>query len=179
MRLFAAVWPTDEVRAAIAAAVNEMRARPAASDWRWVRPEHWHVTVAFYGSVETALVPELSRRLTMAARRRAEFDLALGQPGRFGDRVVWLGLDGDRTGLRRLADGAVAAGRRAGLELDERRFRPHLTLARSRHGGDAAHLVQVEVPAVTWPVATFALVRSQTGPQVQYDSLAEFSLGGG
>jgi len=179
VRLFAAVWPTDEVRAAISATVLRMREQPAAAGWRWVRPEHWHVTVAFYGTVTESQLPELTRRLELAGRRRAGFELELGRPGRFGDRVVWLGLDGDRDALRRLAEGAAAAGRRAGVELDSRRFRPHLTLARSRHGGDAAGLLPVAVPTVSWPVAAFALVRSRSGSQVQYDALAEFSLSGG
>ncbi len=179
MRLFAAVWPTEEVRAAISATVLRMRKEPAAADWRWVRPEHWHVTVAFYGTVTESQLPELIRRLELAGRRRSRFELELGHPGHFGDRVVWLGLDGDRDALRRLAEGAAAAGRRAGVELDSRRFRPHLTLARSRHGGDAARLLTVAVPALSWPVDTFALVQSRTGPRVQYDALAEFGLSGG
>jgi 2'-5' RNA ligase len=177
VRLFAAVWPSEEVRAAVSATAQEMREQPAAARWRWVQPEHWHLTLAFYGKVDESKLPELTRRLTAAARRRAPFELELGGVGRFGDRVVWLGVDGDREALRRLADGAVAAGKRTGIDLEDRRFRPHLTLARSRHGAD--QLLPATVRPVPWPVSGFALVRSQGGPQVRYDTLAEFRLGDG
>ena len=176
MRLFAAVWPTAEVRAAVSATVQRMREHPDAEAWRWVRPEHWHITVAFYGRVTAEQMPDLSARLARVAERRAPFDLKLGRPGRFGARVLWLGLDGDSEALRRLADGAAAAGRRAGVAMEERRFRAHLTLARSRCGGVAEQWLDVAVPPTEWPVRQLRLVRSESSNQVRYETLSEFGL---
>ena len=42
------------------------------------------------------------------------------------------GLDGDVPGLKELQAGLVTELRAAGFELDAKRFRPHITLARFR-----------------------------------------------
>jgi len=47
VRLFVAVWPSDEVVDALAALP-----RPEAPGLRWTRPDQWHVTLRFLGEAE-------------------------------------------------------------------------------------------------------------------------------
>ncbi len=58
MRLFAALWPTPEVRAHLAAALRTtVGVDPETSPGlgpqgvRWTAAECWHLTLAFYGDV--------------------------------------------------------------------------------------------------------------------------------
>jgi 2'-5' RNA ligase len=46
--------------------------------------------------------------------------------------VLWAGIQGDRDRLGRLSETVAAAARRCRVRVDERPFRPHVTLARAR-----------------------------------------------
>src|SRR5262249_21138456 len=108
---------------------------------------------------------ELTRRMGRAAARHPPLSLALGGGGRFGQRVLWTGVRGHREGLRRLAASAQAAARRSGVPVENRPYRPHLTLARADGETDLRPLVeQLELwhgPA--WVAAQLHLMRSHLG----------------
>ncbi|MEV3861633.1 RNA 2',3'-cyclic phosphodiesterase [Streptomyces sp. NPDC050095] len=160
MRLFAAVLPPAPALAELGRAVDRLTAREGL---RWTGRDGWHLTLAFYGDVPEAIVPELAERLARAAGHTQEFELALRGGGHFGGRALWAGVDGDVAAMRRLAERAEAAGRRAGLPGEHRRYRPHLTLARSR-GDDVDFGPYVEAldsfAGTAWTVGELALVRS-------------------
>lgn len=128
MRLFAAVVPPRSVVSDLDSVVAPVRDDALS----WTLTSAWHLTLAFYGDVDEAKLPNLTRRLERAAGRSEPMTLRLAGAGRFGKAVLWVGVDGDLSPLRRLASSAVACGRRIGLTMGaERRFRPHITLARA------------------------------------------------
>lgn len=181
MRLFAAVVPPAAVLDSLAAVVDPVR----DDELRWTFDDGWHVTLAFYGEVADAKVAELSRRLARGARRHPTFGMSLAAAGRFGRSVLWIGVRGEVDPLRRLAATAAAVGRRVGVVHDEdRRYRPHLTLARAASSGaDLRPYVEAlsayEGPA--WTVERIALVRSHLaaaeGRRARYETLEEYPLG--
>lgn len=139
-------------------------------------------------------------------------ELRLSGGGRFGDRALWAGIagaadeggddgrDADAGGegrlpgvesLRRLAATAAAAGRRAGLEMEEpRRYRPHLTLARARPSAGRPVDLRPYVALLEslrgerWTAGELALVRSKLpdsgipGEQPRYEQIAAWPLDG-
>ncbi|MBW0089478.1 RNA 2',3'-cyclic phosphodiesterase [Pseudonocardia sp. KRD-184] len=129
MRSFVALLPPpdalDELAEAVAALPDEPRLR-------WTPPAQWHLTLAFLGEVDGPTRDRLVERLARAARRHPPVELALAGGGRFGDRVLWTRVDGDRAALRLLAGSVRAAARKVGLPVEDRPYRPHLTLARVR-----------------------------------------------
>nr|WP_202502260.1 RNA 2',3'-cyclic phosphodiesterase [Streptomyces sp. SID5785] len=174
--------PPATALAPLAAAVDRL---PPAAGLRWTARPGWHLTLAFYGEVPEATVPDLTERLARAARHTPAFPLALHGGGHFGDRALWAGVAGDVTELGHLAERAVAAGRRAGLPGEHRRYRPHLTLARNAAGGPglapyASALGAFESPA--WTVSELALVRSRlpvsgvAGERPHYEKVAGWPL---
>lgn len=179
MRLFAAVAVPAAQRAALAAAL------PADAGLRWVPAERWHVTLAFYGEVDEPAYADLHARLARAAARSPALTLRLAGAGTFPAdparaRVLWCALAGDLGVLTRLAERASAAGRRAGLTIQRRRYHPHLTLARlGRSPGDVGGTVRALAgfAGEPWQVRGLALVRSRTGPQPRYETLAAWPLG--
>ncbi|MBD9732116.1 RNA 2',3'-cyclic phosphodiesterase [Streptomyces sp. H28] len=187
MRLFAALLPPEDVARSLAAEVALLRGLPGADALRWTGRPGWHLTLAFYGEVDDVLVPDLDARLERAAARTEPFRLALGGGGRFGrGRVLWTGVDGDLRTLRLLADRSEAAARKAGVPMeDHRRYRPHLTLARSRTDHDVRpHLDALDgYRSRTWTVTELALVRSSLptsgvpGEQPRYETVARHALG--
>ncbi|MEU1480802.1 RNA 2',3'-cyclic phosphodiesterase [Streptomyces sp. NPDC005760] len=189
MRLFAAVLPPQNVTEELAAVVAELRKLPGAEGLRWTGVPGWHFTLAFYGEVDDDVVPELSERLERAARRTSAFPLAVRGGGQFGQgRALWAGASGELPALRRLAERAEAAGLKAGVETGEhRRYKAHLTVARSREAVDVAPYLEVLDGFVsrTWSVDELALVRSNLprsgvpGEQPRYEVVGRWALGAG
>ncbi|MGV9254974.1 RNA 2',3'-cyclic phosphodiesterase [Streptomyces sp. NPDC003697] len=187
MRLFAAVLPPQDVIEALAHEVAGLRRLPGGEGLRWTGHPGWHFTLAFYGEVGEQVVPELAERLERAARRTEPFPLALRGGGQFGrGRALWTGAEGDLRVLRLLAERAHTAGRKAGVPMEEqRRYKAHLTVARSRGGRDVrAHVELLDAfGSRTWTVEEVVLVRSHLptsgirGAQPRYERLARWPLG--
>ncbi|CAM5468364.1 RNA 2',3'-cyclic phosphodiesterase [Streptomyces purpurascens] len=188
MRVFAAVLPPDEATRELGAVVDALRKLPGADGMRWTGRAGWHFTLAFYGEVDDGLLPELSARLERVARRTDAFPLAVRGGGQFGHgRALWAGAEGDLATLRLLADRAEAAVRKAGVPMGEhRRYKAHLTIARSREARDVrAHLDALAgFTGRTWTVGELALVRSNLptsgvpGEQPRYEAVGRWALGG-
>jgi 2'-5' RNA ligase len=179
VRLFAAVLIPPDVMADLDAAVAPYR----DDVLRWTTLDSWHLTLAFYGQVDDARVPELKARLTRAAKRYPAMSLAFRGSGRFGQRALWVGCAGDMAPMRALARSVAAAGRRAGASADEsRRFKAHLTLARAPKPVDLRPYVSAlgtyQGPA--WTADALALVRSHLGAgenrRARYETLSRHCL---
>ncbi|MET9291106.1 RNA 2',3'-cyclic phosphodiesterase [Streptomyces sp. NPDC003077] len=187
MRLFAAVLPPDACAAELAGAVTRLRRLPGADDLRWTGQDGWHFTLAFFGEVPDDVLPGLRERLARAARRHPPYPLRLAGGGRFSDRVLWAGAEGDRAAMRGLAGSVAAGARRAGVAMDQHvSYTPHLTLARSRTGAVDLKPFVAELAgfrSAEWTVAELVLVRSNLPPggapgaRPRYETVAGWPLG--
>ena len=167
-RLFVAVWPPPELVAQLAALP-----RPDMAGLRWTRPEQWHVTLRFLGSVAEG-EPVIEALASMAA---APVEAMAGPAtGRFGQRVLHLPVGG----LADLAAGVVRATQLLGKEPEHRPFAGHLTLARVAPGArvDLRPLAGVPVGG-RWPVREVTLVESRLSPSgPRYQVVKRFPLAG-
>ena len=181
MRLFVALWPPPDAVAELLAAVDEVRAD--APGLRWTRPEQWHLTLAFLGEVADDKRQELEERLARAAGRHPPLTLRFAGGGRFGTRVLFTRVDGDRAPLTRLAASVSAAARRSRIPVDDRPYRPHLTLARGRDDDLRPLAARLDAfTGVAWTVNRLDLVQSRLGQgpdrTARYVSLASWPLAG-
>ncbi|WP_406372720.1 RNA 2',3'-cyclic phosphodiesterase [Streptomyces sp. NBC_00647] len=188
MRLFAAVLPPADAVRELVPEVDALRRMPDADALRWTGRPGWHFTLAFYGEVAEDTAADLAERLTRAARRTGPFPLSLRGGGHFGGRALWVGAAGDTDTMRLLAGRAEAAGRKAGVEMEEHRhYRPHLTVARSRDSADFKPYVAAldTFAGQAWTVRELCLVRSNLptsgvpGEQPRYETLVSLPLGAG
>lgn len=160
MRLFVALRPPAE-------AVADLRARLP----RWPSaPERWHLTLAFLGELPgPAQVHD-----QLLALRQPAFDLRLEGSGTFGRQgPVWVGVGGDVDALRDLQAAVDRAVRAAGVALERRAYRPHLTVGRKGHPSAAA-LSGYRGPS--WRAGEVELVRSDVGRQVVHTVLQRYPL---
>ena len=182
MRLFVALWPPPDAVSELLATVDDVR--KDAPGLRWTRPEQWHLTLAFLGEVPDDRRPELDERLARAASRHPPLTLRFAGGGRFGTRVLFTRVDGDREPLTRLAASVSAAARRSRIPVDDRPYRPHLTLARGRDGEDLRPLAArlESFAGATWTAARLDLVESRLGKgpdrTARYVSVASWPLAG-
>ncbi|HWG27931.1 RNA 2',3'-cyclic phosphodiesterase [Actinospica sp.] len=137
MRLFVAVVPPRPVLLELRAALTTLP--HTDGNLRWRHPESWHITLAFLGEVPRETLPELTDRLARAASRATPMELSVAGGGHFDSRVLWAGIQGDRDRLGRLSETVAASARRCRLKVDDRPYRPHVTLAGVRGEDPQAH----------------------------------------
>jgi 2'-5' RNA ligase len=188
MRMFVALQPPPD---AVEHLDAFLEVRRAAAGFRWSPPEPFHVTLAFLADVPDRALDDLLERLGRAAARRTVFTTAVAGGGAFPNaaraRVLWAGLDlddGGRTELSRMATGARAAANRAGVAVDGRRFRAHVTVARLGHPQDVTSWVRLldGYRGPTWRADRVTLVASYLGEgprgRPRYQTVDEFALKG-
>ncbi len=184
-RLFVALEVPEAVRRRVAAATDDLRR--AWEGLRWTPPSQWHVTLAFLGAVDAP--PEEVGAVVGTATAAAPpvITLRLGTVGRFGKRVLWLGIDDEPPrAVAELGCGVQQALKAADLPVDEKEVHPHLTLARARgrRRDEAVRGAAVEaVPVVEaqWEVREAVLFESVPGGHRvpnRYVALIRLPLGG-
>jgi len=139
---------------------------------RWTRPEAWHLTLLFLGSVGPARVPELTTVVDVLASGQASYRARVG-PGdgrlrKGGEGVAWLGLVEGAGQLIGLAEAAALACPADATSSSRPKRTPsaHLTVVRK---ADAAVIEALRDGAygpiaVEWSVDRIDLVRSYLEP---------------
>ena len=141
-RLFFALWPDDRQRDRLRDYIA-----PIAKlvEGQHVRRDNWHVTTAFIGGFEDRLIPELRARAAeiVVAPFRLRFDRVEFWPR---PRVACLIAPAVPAELEHLvfALNEVLAG--FDVPVEERRYRPHITIARRVQRFETQRLAQ---PALT------------------------------
>jgi 2'-5' RNA ligase len=181
--LFFALWPDERSRDELARATREA---VEASGGRPTELENLHATLLFLGSVAESRIPALAAiSLSVTEEIRGGVDGEFGEPKIVFDQIefwkkarVVVASVSEAVGTGYLRASAIAAALqrealRAGFAPDLKPFRPHVTVARKV--GDFSPLAQMR--AVSWSVAGFALVESQTTADgAVYRVLESFSL---
>jgi 2'-5' RNA ligase len=163
VRLFLSLGLPPDARAHLAAALSGLRLTDVGQ---------WHVTLVFLGELpsERPLLPALGA----VTVRTPPLRLHVEGGGVFhGPGVLWAGLGGDVAGLRRLATGLREACRASGVDLQDRPYRPHVTVARR---ADAGRLTGYTGPA--WTATEVEVVRSTLGATARHEVLDRLPLVG-
>jgi RNA 2',3'-cyclic 3'-phosphodiesterase len=169
-RLFFALWPTDEFRADLVLATQNIA---CDSGGRVIPPENLHVTLLFLGQVPNArfdAVQQAADALTHAPAFELSFDRA-----EVWGRANLLCLTTSTTppAAAALADKLGHSLRDERAEASEREFRPHITLARDLPRRRRPEPMQ----PLLMKVNDFVLVDSRQGPSgSQYEVLRRWPL---
>jgi 2'-5' RNA ligase len=166
-RLFVAAWPPPDV----VEVLDGFDRRPS-DGVRWTTPEQWHVTLRFLGAVDD--VDDVVEAVTASVMAQPAVVATMGPATTRLGRTI---LVAPVAGLERIAASVIAATAHLGAPPENRPFRGHLTLARSKRRLPSA---AVGVPiAATWTVSELAVVASDTRPEgARYTDIARVSLRG-
>jgi 2'-5' RNA ligase len=164
-RLFLALWPDPAIRAALAA---------SRDTWTWprgaspVRDDKLHVTLHFLGNLPSERVPELVRGFEVPF---TPFALELGLPALWPHGIAVLEPLAEPDELLALHGRLSQALVGLGLQPEQRKFRPHVTLA--RRAMTAA--VPAAGPPIVWNIESYALVESRPGNGGAYTVLKYYA----
>jgi len=170
VRLFFALWPASDLQAKLAA-----WAKQAAGRGRAMRRENLHLTLAFLGATEAALVPDL---IALAAGVRfAPIRLPLDRVGYWKhNRIIWCGAGEEPQALTALVGDLRARLDAAGIRYDPKPYVSHVTLVRDASDLPAA---PAWIPFV-WEARDFALVSStRVEGRVNYQVMQRFAAQAG
>lgn len=152
-RLFFALWPDERLRSQCA---DLQRSLPKFENCRPINPGNLHVTLVFLGGIESALESSL---VQSAGEMRFEpVEIVFDQvsfwrkPG-----IVCLTSSNPDVRVINLADNLSAMVASFGHPVDERPFKPHVTLIKK-----VKQAVRVEFEPIVWRSDTFCLVESHS-----------------
>jgi RNA 2',3'-cyclic 3'-phosphodiesterase len=168
-RVFFALWPDDSIRKSLATTAATMnlllrgRATPEAN---------LHLTLVFLGHVDAAQVPAL---LSPVAQTVKQFDLILDRWGHWPHNGIgWLAPSKIPGPLAGLVDSLETWLNKMGYVMEQRAYRPHVTLIRKARAAALPDLPAI----ITWPVRGFVLLQSrQDSAGSTYNILGRWPLG--
>jgi RNA 2',3'-cyclic 3'-phosphodiesterase len=172
-RLFIAVKvdPEDELLRII----SSLKAALGSENIKWVDPVNIHLTLSFIGDTEEKRIRDLDNMLRDRCSGFGRFDFILIGTGVFksfrDSRVLWAGIQS--SGKLLMLNNIIAAGlKEIFFEIEERQFKPHLTLGRVKSVRDTENLKtvleryndnQIQIVHVN-EVILFESILKQTGP---------------
>ncbi len=169
IRAFIAVNLPDEVKEELDRVSRRLADQIPSKAVRWVKPDRIHLTLRFLGDTPLEKLPAIASNLDLITRQYPFFKLHLDLVGCFPNhkrpRVIWVGMAGDTHTLNSLKKGIDGILAPLSWEVEERAFRPHLTLGRvkdSRHMGDVKWDIGVENKSME--VTDVHLIESQLRP---------------
>jgi 2'-5' RNA ligase len=150
---------------------------------RWVEPSNMHITLRFIGEVDEPTAEEINYHLSHI--EAPAFDLELQGLNTFGQgykaHTLWVGVP-PTSALAHLQKKVDSAVLRAGVPQEERKFTPHVTLARMTKPevGRLQSFIEGNnlFKAGPFTVDQFTLFESQTGKGGPvYTALEDYALG--
>lgn len=183
MRAFIAIEIPAEVRDVLAACCAELAKLPATASW--TKPGNIHLTLKFLGEIPEESQSSIHQAMQRAATGIGSFGLKLQGLGAFPNlrrpRVLWAGLGGEVEAAKDLQSRLEEECSKIGLPRDDKKFSPHLTLARLKEVHDPRRWTQgveaYRIAEKSFQVAALKLFRSELHPQgAQYTVLAEAQL---
>lgn len=154
-RLFLGLWPDDRTLVQLAARRDaiawEERAKVSLN-------ERLHLTLHFIGQVPRERIPALQERLQVPA---GDIELELTWLDVWKGGIAVLRPHAVPPALSNLQIELAKQLRNEGLPVEEREFRPHVTLARN-----APAAIDIGSPPVRWRSSGYALCESRDGYHV-------------
>jgi len=123
MKLFAAILLPEKI------AGDVVREQKGVSGARWVSAEKLHITLGFFGEVDADHTELLDQEL--GTLRMGSFELQLAGGDHFGrtePHAIWTGVK-PSPALDRLNKHCRHAARRAQVQMEARKYTPHVTMA--------------------------------------------------
>ncbi|WP_256208598.1 RNA 2',3'-cyclic phosphodiesterase [Nitrosospira briensis] len=174
VRFFFALWPDDRVQKQLSDAVERSRLEPLCGG-RKTKTENIHLTLVFVGEVNPGKLEALCQIADRVKGSGARaFDLVVERMGYWKhNKIVYAAIAKIPQELTDLASALQDALSTAGFSLEQRAYKPHITLMRN---ASCRTLPELAEP-IAWRVREWMLVKSeQTSSGSNYVPVGRWSL---
>jgi 2'-5' RNA ligase len=169
IRAFIAIEIDPGVRAALSRA--QAKLKRSGAHVSWVPEDNLHISLVFLGDVPVATVELLSDAINSISASRQSFQCNIENVGSFGrpasPRVIWAGVRPNEL-LANLQHQVSQCVRQAGITLEDRPYKAHVTLGRVRSSRGRLQLVDAmssigDISFGTMTVSCVVIMRSILG----------------
>lgn len=145
MRLFIGIDLPEDIKKKLLAFQMELKELGIRGSWKV--QENFHITLEFLGEVEPNVIPMITETMTQVAKNHQAVSLNVGGLGAFPSwrrpHTIWTAVSGELKKLNEIRNELHRELAQKGIALEERPFKPHLTLA-SRPEVDRVDLASVQ-----------------------------------
>ncbi|MPM57824.1 RNA 2',3'-cyclic phosphodiesterase [bioreactor metagenome] len=131
MRLFIGIDLPEELKRELLGFQTELKTLGVKGLWK--AQDNFHITLEYLGELDPSTVPLLSETLSQVARKHPSFRLNVGGLGSFPSfkrpHTLWTSVGGSLKELNILRDELHHELAQKRFALEDRPFKPHLTLA--------------------------------------------------
>jgi len=165
--------------------ISDLKAGLKNERVKWTEVENFHITLAFLGDTDETKTEAINNMLRRTCKGFGEFEIFIKGTGVFKNfndpRIIWTGIEISEK-LIELYDCIKSGLKDTGIALEERTFRPHLTLGRIKSIRDnenlrslVARYLNAEIQSQpVYEVILYESILFQTGPV--YKPLAKYPL---
>ena len=150
IRSFLAIELSDALKAEVRSFVEKIKER--YPDFRFTQSESWHLTLHFFGELNTGQIDRLKVRLAPVIQNLSPFIISLAGFGAFpsfrNPSILWLGVSTRTDELNVLKLKVDQALREVHFSIENRAFKPHLTIARRKS--------RTSLPSISLPADIFS-----------------------
>lgn len=152
---------------------------------KWVHFQDYHLTLQFLGECDSPQVKQIISQLSKVAADTAPFSLQMQGMGTFGrkdqPRILWAGVTGELFALHQLQQQIGTYLAPLGFPIEERPYRPHITIARTYLGNDFEKsmlpmLSLGELAEDTWRVTEIVLYETRSRQSPMYHVIERFAF---
>lgn len=143
IRSFVAIELPNEIKSKIESYISELR--KFAPKLKWVKKESLHITFKFLGNQSPQKIENVIASLLSLGQKCQSFKISIKNTGAFPNqkkpRVIWLGIEAIPEELFFQAHAWIENQlEKTGFEKEQRKFSPHLTIARIKFPIDLSDL---------------------------------------
>lgn len=152
---------------------------------RWLHPDDYHITLKFIGECNVTKIPQICKQLEHIVKHQNNFMLNLEDLHCFNNtessKILWVGVQGDLEDLHKLQKRVDQAMEQIGFPLEQRPYRPHISIARNSLEGIisdqtlnslvSTHQIK---EGTMWTVTEIALYQTHLGQSPSYEIIATF-----
>jgi RNA 2',3'-cyclic 3'-phosphodiesterase len=156
-RAFFALWPDAAVRERLAVHADEIAGEAGG---KAVKPDSLHMTLIFVGNVAEDRLARLAAVVDRISRK--PFNMGLDRLSSFAEpQVAWVGTSHVPSALYDIQAQLYMELENAGFDVEQRRFVPHITVARKV----SKDVKERPIDVILWSARTLCLVHSDTKPE--------------
>lgn len=172
IRAFIAVEIYDQAKQKISGLISNLK--KSDTDLKWITEDQMHITLKFLGNVDKNAIQGISEEISNISSTFNSFRINFYKIGAFPDlkhpNVLWLGIDKGASDLKMLNKKIENALGKLGFKVENREFKPHLTLARIKSLKNISNLTKLveEMDFNSWDdleINKLALYQSSLTPK--------------